>query len=267
MMPNVKNIPIHCEQFGDGIPVLCLHGFGVDHRLMKGCLEPIFSELDGYKRIYPDLPGFGKTPAPDWLKNADDMLDAITAFVNEVVGKGTFLVIGQSYGGYLAQGLLHTIKNRIAGAFLLCPVIEPDFNKRTLPEHHNLYADADFSAPDEFLQIAVVATQKIYETHKRDIEPGIKAKDNEFAARYRIDGYAFSFDGTLRSLYFDKPTTILMGRQDAVVGYSDALGILENFPRATFNIIDCAGHGLQIESEALFTEHVRDWLRRVSYEA
>jgi len=266
MIQIVKNIPIYYEEHGKGLPILCIHGYGVDHRLMTGCLEPIFNNLDSYRRIYFDLPGLGKTPAPAWLKNADDMLDVLKAFIDEVIGDESFLIIGQSYGGYLAQGLLRAMKDRINGVFLLCPVIEPNFNKRTLPEHRNLHKTANFSESDEFLQISVVATPRVYELYNKHSLPGIKAADNSFTARYRIDGYAFSFDNTLKNLQFDRPSTILTGRQDAVVGYADALGMLENFPRATFAIIDCTGHGLQIENEALFAAHIEDWLQRVSYE-
>ncbi|MCL2574560.1 MAG: alpha/beta hydrolase [Defluviitaleaceae bacterium] len=267
MTINIKGIPVYYEEHGKGLPILCIHGYSVDHRLMLGCLEPIFGSPHGYRRIYIDLPGMGKTPAPDWLKNADDMLDVITVFIKEVIGNANFLIIGQSYGGYLTQGLLHTMSNKISGAFLLCPVIYPDFSKRTLPKHRNLYKSADFSESDEFLQIVVVATPQVYELHNKYILPGIKAADNEFAARYRIDGYAFSFDAKLRNVQFDKPATILVGRQDSVVGYADMIELLENFPRATFAILDCTGHGLQIENHTLFSTHVKDWLQRSSYES
>ena len=93
MICNVKGIPIYYERYGDGMPVLCIHGYSVDHRLMLGCLEPIFGQTSGYQRIYLDLPGMGKSPAPSWLKNADDMLDIMSTFIDKVIGDDTFLVI------------------------------------------------------------------------------------------------------------------------------------------------------------------------------
>jgi pimeloyl-ACP methyl ester carboxylesterase len=62
---------------------------------------------------------------------------------------------------------------------------------------------------------------------------------------------------------FKQPTLFLMGRQDATVGYRDAWAIIENYPRATFAILDQAGHNLQIEQERLFEELVGEWLARV----
>lgn len=267
MICRVKDIPIYYEQHGKGKPVLCIHGYSVDHRLMSGCLEPIFSKMNGYRRIYLDLPGMGKSPAPSWLKNSDDMLDIVTAFIDEVIGSETFLVIGESYGGGMAQGLIHTMKHRVDGIFLLCSMFEPDRNKRTLPEHRTLYKDDSFSPTEEFLEMAVVATPQTYELYKRDILSGLQIGDAEFLSRLKNEGYAFSFDDERKNLYFDKPATILAGRQDNSVGYADAYNMLENFPRATFAVLDCAGHNLQIENEALFACHVKDWLLRISYES
>lgn len=53
------------------------------------------------------------------------------------------------------------------------------------------------------------------------------------------------------------------GRQDSCVGYKDAWGILEDYPRATFAVLDRSGHNLQLESEELFHSLVKEWLYRV----
>lgn len=60
-----------------------------------------------------------------------------------------------------------------------------------------------------------------------------------------------------------KPTLILTSRQDDVVGYKAAYDMLEGFPRATFAIIDGAGHNLQIEQVNTFNMLTREWLKRV----
>jgi hypothetical protein len=48
-----------------------------------------------------------------------------------------------------------------------------------------------------------------------------------------------------------------------VVGYRDAWGILEHYPRATFAVLDRTGHLLAVEHEALFRALAGDWLDRV----
>jgi hypothetical protein len=52
-------------------------GAGVDHREAEACFEPAPRAGDGYRRIYPDLPGLGRTPAPLSLRSADDVLQTL----------------------------------------------------------------------------------------------------------------------------------------------------------------------------------------------
>ena len=61
-----------------------------DHRLMTGCMEPVFNNRDGYKRIYIDLPGMGKTKGENWIINSDIMLDIVIDFIEELFQMKTF---------------------------------------------------------------------------------------------------------------------------------------------------------------------------------
>jgi hypothetical protein len=54
-----------------------------------------------------------------------------------------------------------------------------------------------------------------------------------------------------------------MGKQDSIVGYSDFGDFLKNYPRASFVVLDNAGHNLQIEQPELFYCLTKEWLERV----
>lgn len=73
-MSHRASVSLNFAERGEGVPVLALHGWTVDHRLMLGCLEPLFAGRSGYRRLYPDLPGMGKSPAPPSVASSDDML-------------------------------------------------------------------------------------------------------------------------------------------------------------------------------------------------
>src|SRR5258707_702646 len=62
----------HYVEHGTGRPVLVLHGAGVDHRETEACFEPAFDGVAGLRRIYPDLPGMGRTIAPETMRGPDD---------------------------------------------------------------------------------------------------------------------------------------------------------------------------------------------------
>jgi pimeloyl-ACP methyl ester carboxylesterase len=234
---------------------------------MSGCLEPVFSQISGYRRIYIDLPGMGKTPGASWIKNADNMLELIKGFITAVIPDENFLVAGESYGGRLSLGLIHTIRERIDGVLLICsnqpksdnlPVKQIIWKSEALASKEN---DPDV---DAYMELAVVATPEIFEKYKNDILPGIKIADYDFLDNYFDKNYSPEFENKLNATRFDKPACILAGRQDHLVGYAGAYKLLERFSRATFAVLDCAGHNLQIDNELLFNQMVKDWLWRVA---
>ena len=53
--------------------------------------------------IYPDLPGMGRTIAPETLRSADDVLDTLLGFAAK--SAASFLLIGHSAGAYYAQAM------------------------------------------------------------------------------------------------------------------------------------------------------------------
>ncbi|WP_339222840.1 alpha/beta hydrolase [Paenibacillus sp. FSL H8-0332] len=67
MLYSDNNITFNFEEAGAGKPILILHGNGPDHRMMRACMEPLFSGQKDYRRIYIDLPGMGLSPAAEWL--------------------------------------------------------------------------------------------------------------------------------------------------------------------------------------------------------
>jgi pimeloyl-ACP methyl ester carboxylesterase len=64
-----------------------------------------------------------------------------------------------------------------------------------------------------------------------------------------------------------RPTVILCGRQDSVTGYEDQYPLLPHYPRATYAVLDMAGHNLQLEQPELLAALVREWLGRAFREA
>lgn len=265
----VKDISINYEVIGNGKPIVILHGYYIDHRAMTACMEPIFKSMNNYKRIYIDLPGMGKSESAEWIMNSDIMLNIVINFINKIIPNENFLLVGYSYGGYLSRGIINKIANRVDGLFLLCPVIIADFKKRNNPKHIILKKDnrllSELDPYDaEFINSAhVIQSKSIWDRCREEILFGIKSADTKFLNNLKKNGYEFSFNVDKLNEKFNKPALILLGRQDSTVGYKDAFTILDNYPRATFVVLDNAGHHLQIEQETLFNSLVNDWITRL----
>lgn len=78
----VGGLTMSYEEVGTGRPLLLLHGWPLDHRHIAHDMEPLFAERIGWRRLYPDLPGMGKTRAADWITQQDGMLDLVLAFID-----------------------------------------------------------------------------------------------------------------------------------------------------------------------------------------
>jgi len=265
----IQGIAVHYEEYGEGKPILFIHGWGPDNRMMSGCFEPIFKDKHGYRRIYVDLPSFGQTPAPAWITTHDHMVDILCDFVDTVIGDSNFLLAGCSYGGYLSLGLIHKMGKRIDGAFFLVPAVDVRDPNEVLPEREIIWKSEHMDliekcqALDYYMNMAVVASPEGYERWLTDIQPGLNAKTDALGAYTEIH-FSPEMQDAIRKLTYHKPTCILTGRQDSTsVGYARAYHLTERFPRATYAVLDCGGHILQIDNEPLFQALVKDWIWRV----
>jgi pimeloyl-ACP methyl ester carboxylesterase len=270
----VKDVKIYYEVYGEGIPVLMIHGWGPDHRLMKGCMEPVFKNMGTkWKRIYFDLPGMGKTKGEPWIDSSDKILNLVFGFIDAVIPNRHFVLAGESYGGYIARGIISKRPSAVDGLLLICPVVIEDTAEGNGARFQVLEKDDAFlnslSEEDrkEFENdgINVIRNKRVWERYKIEVLPGLKSTDNYFLQNLGKH-FTFSFDvDTLERPYL-KPTLMLTGRQDSIVGYDGLWKIIELYPRASFILLDKAGHALQIEQDVLFTESVKEWLNRVAAE-
>jgi len=149
-----RDVPVHYVEHGEGAPVVALHGAGVDHREVMACLDPVFDALTGYRRIYLDLPGMGRTAAPETIRSADDVLDVLLAFIDGVVGDQPLLVAGHSAGGYYAQAIAGRRPEQAVGLALLCPLLA---GIHDVPAHEVIVSSGDIG-DDEFRDYFTVQT-------------------------------------------------------------------------------------------------------------
>ncbi|MBI4406028.1 MAG: alpha/beta hydrolase [Deltaproteobacteria bacterium] len=264
-----KNATIFYETIGRGRPIVMVHGFTLDHRSLKIATEPIFKKISGWKRIYLDLPGMGKSKAP-LVKNADEMLEVILQFIDAIIPGQTFAIIGNSYGGYIARGIVHSIQSQVKGLCLLCPVVFAESQKRTVPQLSVKERDDRFmhqlKSKDkaEFESIAVIQNRESWFRYQKQIMPGMRAHDVQFCARLSKEGYGFSFDPDKLDKPFNKPVLVLAGKQDHIVGYQDAWTLQGAYPQMSYATLDHAGHNLEIEQTSVFRVLTTEWLGRVS---
>ncbi|MCT4631445.1 MAG: alpha/beta hydrolase [Firmicutes bacterium] len=268
MYIDINDVRVHYEIEGNGIPLLCIHGYYADHRLMKGMMEAIIGHMN-IKRIYLDLPGMGLTENYSSIKSADDFVSLICDFVDEIIPEERFLIAGFSYGGYLSRAVHKKKRELVDGIVLVCPAIYSDRKMRELPKQEILLLDENiddhFTELEKvaFNKVSVIQDVKVYERYKKEILVSNGLCDFKFLVRMLKNNYSVSFDvDHIESLY-EMPALIICGRQDSVVGYKDAFGILSNYKHIDYHVIDGAGHNVHFEREELFNSIVLEWFERV----
>ena len=260
MYCTVRSSRVHYEEFGQGTPLINLHGWPADHGQMIAMMEPLFVDRSGWRRIYVDLPGMGQTPGPDWLTSHDLMLDFAAEFIGAVADEPVVLA-GHSYGAQLVEGLLQSDPHRYAAALLLSmgargqPMERPD--PVVLVEEPG-FIDA-LAEERPFLDIFVVRTKAVLDIVRAQSMPGVLTADYGYLSKVDA-GPGFSYLSELRKP-FPGPVLICGGRQDRTGG--QGLGaVLGAYPRGTWAILDRAGHLLFAEQPGLFTALANEWLDR-----
>jgi pimeloyl-ACP methyl ester carboxylesterase len=265
---NVQGIPVAVEERGAGRPIVLIHGWQGDHRYMAADLESVFVHEPQWRRIYLDLPGHGQTPAPEWLEAQAQVVSVLVDAIGMIVGPERFAVAGNSYGGYLALGLVRAMPERLLGAALLVPDLPAADGSRDTPSHVTIVADAgamhDLAADERWIPDRLVEQTRsgVLEIRKHDM-PAIRAADQSFLARLEAQ-YQLPAQLATPGAPFARPSLIVTGRQDATVGYEAAWRLRDEFPRATLATLDLAGHWLgRVERPHAFRALVGDWLERM----
>ena len=253
----INEVMVHYAEYLGGVPLVALHGAGVDNREIEAAVEAVVPD-SGYRRIYPDLPGMGRSTTGGLACN-DDVVALLADFVDRVAGEPA-LLLGHSYGGYLARGLAAQRPDVVRGMALLCPIAERSGN---VPDHdvvrqaaqaYDELEPALWAGFDEYFVVRTSATARRY---RDQVAPGTTLVDRAALGRI-FAGWTVN----VGSDTFFAPTLIVAGRRDSIVGYSDAIELLERYPHASLAVIEGAGHALMHERPELLAALVGDWLDR-----
>ena len=265
MRCEMERAAIDYESFGSGIPLVVLHGMPLDRHASIHEFEPILSARAGWRRIYPDLPGHGRSPAAAAITTPDELLAVLAEFVTATLGDARFVLAGTSFGAYLARGLVHLLADRVDGVCLNVPAVVRDpagtrARRVILAGEAAITAQARQAGWAWYGELAVTDSAA-----NREYGAAVNAATVDAAYLEALHGpmTPCSFEAVPLAEPFPAPVLVMAGRQDSVVGYESVWGILPSYPRATLAVLDRAGHMLRGEQPGLFTALVNEWLDRV----
>jgi pimeloyl-ACP methyl ester carboxylesterase len=256
------------EARGQGRPLFFFHGLAADRRMLIAACEPLFAESSGARRIYVDLPGHGESRGDPAHAGADELVASLAALIRELAGDAPPALVGYSYGGYLALGLIGLLDPRPAGLFLVCPTVEADFGKRTVPPRRVALREPSLPFSDDpreriaFEEVAVVQTRALLQRFSELVHPANIAADPELMAATRAR-YALSRPYMQSLAALSAPVGIVCGRDDHWVGFEDAIRLARAFGDVRYSVLPDAGHLLPLEQPARFAQLFCDWISRL----
>lgn len=255
---------------GSGLPIVFVHGWTMDHRDEAWDYEPVLQRRGGWRRIYVDLPGMGRSAATT-VRDQDEILERLLAFVDREVPAGRFAIAGTSAGAYLAQALAERRRDRVAGLLLRMPMTVPDDRKRDRDAAEVLVPGKAATGTGDEASPAIVQgpcyVASLRHKNRARVEAAQSLANRSVLDPIRNDPSRYSLSASPRppGAPLAAPVLIIAGRQDTSVGYRDAWRHVARYPRATYVALDRAEHGFPIDrsNRALFESLVEDWLDRI----
>ncbi len=158
--------------------IVFLHGWGSNKEVMKKGFE---DKLKGFKHIYIDMPGFGKTES-NYTLTTKDYANIMEIFLNSVVSKEqkeNITIVGHSFGGKVATylkpktlvllstaGILETKSAKTLLTIRMAKI----FNKFGLQKVNKLLRSKDVDN----------MTQNMYETFKNVVDEDFSSVFKEY---------------------------------------------------------------------------------------
>lgn len=259
------NTKLYYEVIGEGEPFLLVHGWAIDHKFLMNAMEPAFA-MSGrsFKRIYVDVPGMGQSE-PGLVKNGDGVVEVLIHFMEKICPGESFYIGGNSFGAAVCRAVLVKYGAHVKGAALIVPSNGAGESK--VPKNGCFKKDETFLASlsekerKDFCMMNANLTKESWNRFRALAYPSVLGNDsNEFLHKTFKGSFSYDVGSGLKKRPFTEPVLILAAKYDTAVGYEAQFEWLAHFPKATYAVLDGAGHNVHIDQPELFTHTVAGWL-------
>lgn len=255
----VNGVNLAVDVRGDGPAILFIHGYPLDRTIWQHQV----GALTGWKRIAPDLRGFGLSDSPDLGYSIATYADDLAALL-DTLGIDRAVICGHSLGGYVAFELARRYRDRIRALVLLGTRADADSAETRKSR------DAAMALAKE-QGAAAIAAQMLSGL----LAPGALQALPEVAARIRSTMESTPVSGILGALgamrdrpdstpllpsLSEVPTLVVVGDQDQLTPPPLSRKIAESVSGAVLSSIANAGHLPAVEQPIATTRVLAEFL-------
>jgi lipase len=240
---------LHLHEFGDGEPLVCLHGVTGHGRRFERLAE----RLPGRRLLAPDMRGHGRsTYDPPWTT------ERLALDVLETVPDGPLDWLGFSYGGRIATHVAATAPERVRRLLLLDPALtlpaDQAAERADLARETEVYADAADYAEKTLAEGTLFRTDPaVLEADGR--EHGVPLGDGRITLRFSPAMFVTAWSEMAR-----EPPPVASVPTLVVTGGRSWLPVdVERLAPARHVVVD-GGHSIMWEDVQAVAEAVADFL-------
>ena len=255
------------ESFGDGPPVVILHGLFGAGRNWTQMAQALSAH---YRVILPDARNHGASPWSDSMSYPDMAQDVAALLEREGVQQP--FVIGHSMGGKTAMALALAEPSRVAGVAVI------DIAPRAYADQFSTYVTAmrslDVAAATSRRELQQALATQLGPTAPVDfLLQNLRRHGDRFDWRINLMatslcmGALCSFPEALQQARYDRPALFVHGADSDYVPPDAVPGIRALFPQAELLSIADAGHWVHADQPAALLGVLQDWLGRATSNA
>jgi pimeloyl-ACP methyl ester carboxylesterase len=248
---NKNSVDLYYEEIGQGIPIIFLHGFPLDHstwlpvaRLLK----------DKVRCILPDLRGHGKSPVVGTEATITLMAEDVTCLMDKLEIPQA-VIVGHSMGGYIVLQLAHSFPDRINGLGLVATQSETDTPEKSaarLQSRKDVLKDGTASLVES---MAVRLTD----------DPAISKEIRKVMESTHPDGVAmaqfamaYRHDATLWLSGINLPVVVIAGAMDKIIPEETMKIMAERFSCGKYYVSPKATHMIPVEEPELIARALKE---------
>jgi pimeloyl-ACP methyl ester carboxylesterase len=232
---DIGGLPVNYKTFGEGKPVLILHGWGGKSDSWL-CVGELLAE-NGFQVIVPDLPGFGKSQEPKNPWTIEDYLRFVESFVGGLEIR-QFYLIGHSMGGGLS--VMYAVNNRLAvQGLVLC---DSAVIRKERLDCRQSCAKKMALAKKLFVKMPIL--KKILPFGQKMVYKIAGVQDYHLASPVMKETFGNIIKADLQKYAAQVvvPTLIIWGGRDKNTPIEDAYTLQHLIPGAILKVIEEAGH-------------------------
>jgi 3-oxoadipate enol-lactonase len=263
----VNGVDTYYEEYGEGRPLVVVHGANADHQVWAEQLQPLTSE---YRVILFDLRGHGKTGGSELNSySVDTFADDLDAFI-ESLELDSPIVIGHSLGGMVGYVFASEYPERLSALITVGAMTPMTFStkervvKSSIMRVGSLVMGSDrLLSAFNWLQLKLFGEdstvnvdehQQIRDAHRceePDVEPIEQAKTMDAAREYVESS---------RTLQLSEiPTLMLYGEDEPMID-PHAEYLDKQFQSCRSVEIPEGSHNAQVDSPVFVREQIREFL-------